>query len=111
MKKISLRNGDWTFTPTKDEVKGKEVKHNGSFIFATGEATNHHHVITVPKEEDMTLVKMPDGSFLVKFEKDAVISHPEHSMKNDLIVPAGTYRLNQRREKDWFSLTTRKIID
>lgn len=110
MKKL-YRNGDWHFVPVKEEIKGELIKHKGSFTFATGEATNHHHVMEVENAEDMELIKMPDGSYLVNFKKEATIKHPEHSLKTDLKVAPGTYRVIQRREKDWFTLSTRKVID
>lgn len=108
--KISLRQGDWSFIPTEGNVTN-EIKHNGEFIFAEGEATNHFHAIKVKDKEDMHLTKMPDGSYLVTLTSEATVTHPEHSMKVDLVVPIGTYKLVQRREKDWFQLVTRKVID
>lgn len=110
MKNIPLRNGDWTFIPIKAKVKNP-IKHNGSYVFAEGEATGHLHKITVKEKEDMVLTKLPDGSYLVEFKSEATVTHPEHSVKNDLVIAPGTYKLIQRREKDWFSLATRKVID
>lgn len=107
----TYRNGDWTFVPTDKKMEGETQKHNGKFIFAEGEATGHLHTIEVPKVDDMVLTKLTDGSYMVSIKTDAVVAHPEHSIKNDLVVPAGTYMLVQRREKDWFSLATRKIVD
>jgi hypothetical protein len=109
-----FRNGDWTFYEAIAgdlDIKGEEVKHQGEYIFATGEATNHHHVIKVPRVEDMKLYKTVDGGYIVDLREDATVTHPEHSMKVDLAIPKGMYKLFQRREKDWFSLTTRKVID
>ena len=111
MKKEIKRNGDWTFIATDVEAHGKELKHNGTFIFATGEATNHHHAIAVKNKEDMKLTKMSDGSYLITLTAEATVTHPEHSQKKDLYISPGTYKLTQKREKDWFSLATRKIID
>ena len=110
LKKI-YRNGDWNFTQVDETLQGEVQKHRGSFVFAVGEATNHHHVITVENEKDMILTKMPNGSYMVELKAKATVSHPEHSLKGDLIVAPGIYKLTQRREKDWFSLTTRKVID
>lgn len=105
------RNGDWTFVPTNEELKGEVIKNKKDFTFAEGEATNHFHTIHVPKADDMILTKLSDGSYMVQFNKEARVTHPEHSIKKDLIVPIGTYKLVQRREKDWFQLITRKVID
>lgn len=109
--KTIKRNGDWNIVSTDEKIKGETIKHKGSFIFATGEATNHHHVITVEKPQDMILTKMADGSYLVELKSEATITHPEHSLKVDIKIKKGTYKLFQRREKDWFSLSTRKIVD
>lgn len=111
MKNISLRNGDWSFIPTDEKIIGENIEHDGSYVFAEGEATGHFHKMIVENKDDMTLTKMSDGSYLVTFKKEGRVTHPEHSMKNDLLVPIGTYKLVQRKEKDWFSLTIRKVVD
>jgi hypothetical protein len=110
MKQIK-RNGDWAFVETKDTPQGEEVKHDGSFIFATGEATNHHHLISIPEVDKMKIWKLPDGSYMVDLREEATVTHPEHSLKTDIKLKPGRYKLGQRREKDWFSLATRKIVD
>lgn len=110
MKKTHYRHGDWSLVPTDKKVT-KPVKHKGSYTFAEGEATNHFHTIVAERPQDFTLEKMPDGSYLVEIKKDVRLTHPEHSMKGDLVVTPGTYHLNQRREKDWFQLVTRRVID
>lgn len=110
----TLRHGDWTFIPFTEKIP-KEAKKiqltQNNFTFAEGEATGHFHTLHVPKLEDMKFYKMPDDSYFVKILKNGYATHPEHSMKNDLIIPAGIYKLYQRREKDWFSLTTRRVLD
>lgn len=110
MRKV-LRNGDWHFVPVKEKLTGKAQKHKGSYIFAVGEATNHNHVIEVPNVEDMKIYKLADGSYMVDLRAEAKVTHPEHSLKKDLYVAPGRYKLVQRREKDWFQLVTRRVID
>ena len=105
------RNGDWTFIEVSEKLEGKELKHNGSFVFAEGEATGHFHTIVAPKKKDLRIVKTPNGDYMFVLESEARITHPEHSMKVDIVLPPGTYRLQQRREKDWMSMVTRKVID
>lgn len=107
----SFRNGDWTFTEIESVKIEKPIKHNGSFVFAEGEATGHFHTIVCEKPEDLTIEKTLTGDYVFVLKSAAKITHPEHSMKVDLEIPPGTYRLNQRREKDWFSMVTRKVID
>lgn len=109
MKKVK-RNGDWNIIPTNEIIKKKEEKHNGRYVFAEGEATNHFHTIVAPKPSDFKIMKTKYG-FLLEVDEEVKITHPEHSLKNDLVVAPGRYKLTQRREKDWFSLSTRKVID
>lgn len=50
------RSGDWSFHPiNKIPKEVEEVKHNGKFIFGVGEASNHNHIITVDKQEDLII--------------------------------------------------------
>jgi hypothetical protein len=56
-------------------------------------------------------VKLDNGDYVFQTKSEVRVTHPEHSAKVDLILPAGTYRLNQRREIDWFSQTVRRVID
>lgn len=109
--KITLRNGDWSFTPTTEKVEGEIIKHSNEFVFAEGEATGHLHTIVVPHPDDLTIVKTESGDYLLTLKSEARITHPEHSMKTDLRVAPGTYRLHQRREMDWLQMTVRKVID
>lgn len=111
MKNKIKRHGDWHLVPTSEDLKGELVKNKKDFVFAKGEATNHFHTIHVPKAEDMVVYKLPDGSYMVDLRVTAKLTHPEHSLKNDLFVLPGRYKLTQRREKDWFTLATRKVID
>jgi len=110
MKNIK-RNGDWIFVETNEDMTGKELKHNGSYVFAEGEATGHLHTICVPNIEDMTITKLPDGSYMVDIRKQANVTHPEHSLKKDITLSPRRYKLIQKREKDWFQLATRKVLD
>lgn len=107
------RNGDYVFCEVKKSEKptGKIVKHAGSFTFATGGATSHTHQINVKKASDLKLYKNEDGSYFLVLSARATITHPEHSEKVDLKVPAGVYKLFQKQEKDHFSGAVRKIID
>ncbi len=106
MKNIK-RHGDINFLPSK-KLDGEEIKHNGSFVLAEGETTGHCHVITVPKVEDMILTKLPDGSMLVTLKSEAKVTHEEHKT---IKVKPGIYHIGREREKDWFSLSVRRVID
>ena len=111
MRNISLRNGDWSLKPVKASKLAKGEEHKGSYTFAEGEATNHFHTIVAERPSDFDIVKNEDGSYILAVKSPVKITHPEHSLKNDLTVTPGTYHLYRRREKDWFTLATRKVID
>jgi hypothetical protein len=108
----TLRHGDFTFYPTNESPTGEKIDIKGrEFTFAEGEATGHFHTIHVPAVDDMECYKQADGSYMVVMHKEGYATHPEHSLKNDLVIPIGTYHLKQRREKDWFSLNVRRVLD
>lgn len=101
------RHGDVPLHPIK-KVSGEIIKHDGSFILAEGEATGHHHRITVPRLEDMEIRKTTDGGYIVTLKSEATLSHEEHGT---LKVAPGTYSVGHEREKDWFSLTVHRVVD
>ena len=106
MKNI-LRHGDISFHPI-NKAEGEIIKHNGSFVLAEGETTGHKHVITTENIADMEVRRASDGGYILTLKKAGTISHEEHKT---IIVPPGTYQVGKEREMDWFSLTTRKVID
>jgi len=101
-----LHQGDITFIKVAD-VDIESEKHDGSFIVGFGEATGHHHRVTVQNPQDMEIVKVADG-FILRVKSKATITHEEHK---SLILSPGTYRIGHEREMDWFSLATRNVID
>ena len=107
----NYRNGDWTFVQIEQTNITNPLKHNGTFTFAEGEATGHFHRIVADKPEDLVIEKTATGDYVFVLKSKARVTHPEHSMKTDLIIEPGTYKLMQRREKDWFQNVVRKVID
>lgn len=108
--KQTYRHGDWNFITT-DKIEGELVKlDKNEFTFAVGEGSTHYHTA----HGDMTKMhwyKLPDGSYTVKVDTDMTLTHPEHSQTKDLVISPGIYKVYQRREKDWLTLETRKVID
>lgn len=102
------RHGDVDLSPHKGKVTGEKQEHGGSFVLAYGEATGHHHTLTVPSVDDMEIYKCADGGFIVRLKKDGTLTHPEHK---PLTIPAGTWRQRIEREKDWFSLSVHRVVD
>lgn len=116
MNNINLRHGDWLLKsidklPDNLEKAVNKIKSKTVFRFATGEATNHHHEVKVKEAYDMEWFKDEFGNYYVHMKAEGVATHPEHSEKNDLVIPAGIYKVHQAREYDWFQMTTRKVID
>lgn len=108
----SLRHGDFTFFPYTGKIEGEKIEmRDNKFTFAEGEATGHLHTLHVPSLDDMEWYKLPDGGYIVRLHTQGYATHPEHSIKTDLVVPPGMYTVKQRREKDWFSLIVRQVID
>jgi len=109
MRMTTYRHGDWTFAPVDDEI-ATPLPQAEQFTFGEGEATGHHHVAVAERAGDMLWEKRGD-EFVAKVLATISLRHPEHSLKGDLVVPPGTYRVYRRREKDWFSMATRRVID
>ncbi len=107
MKTKNIRHGDINLR-LADEIKGEIVKHNGSFMIAEGETTGHKHVITVQNPKDMEIRKMENGLYAFVLKSEGTITHEEHKT---IVIPAGTYKEVREREHDWFSNSTRRVID
>ena len=99
--------GDITFSPYKGKLEGKEEKHSGSFIVGYGEATGHHHTVSVANAEDMEILRVADG-YILHLKSEGTVKHQEHK---PIKLAPGTYRVGHEREMDWFSLATRRVVD
>lgn len=100
--------GDVTFHPYKKKIVGEKTQHNGSLTLAWGEATGHNHVVTVPDITDMDAIRLPDGGWLLTLRAPGTIRHQEH---HPITLAPGKYRVGGEREKDWFALSTRRVVD
>jgi hypothetical protein len=108
MKNKFVHQGDITFIPVvKDSIMGNAEKHDGSFIVGYGEATGHHHKVTVANPADMEVIKVADG-YILRLKSEATVTHQEHK---PIRLAPGTYRVGHEREFDHFSLIARKVID
>jgi len=101
------RHGDVELHKAKDIV-GDEYSHKGSVILALGEKTLHHHQLTVEKPQDLLVYRINENEWTLVLSAPGTLTHPEHKI---LIIPPGTWRVGREREVDWFSQTTRKVID
>lgn len=102
-----IRHGDVTLHPVKT-VEGDLIKHNGSFVVALGEATGHHHRLTVKNSDDLEIRKSVDGRMFFVLKSEGTLTHEEHET---ITLPIGTYEQKQEREYDWFALQTRRVVD
>lgn len=99
--------GDIIFSPSQEKLLGKKEQHNGSYIVGYGEATGHHHTVSVANPADMEIVKI-DGGFVLRLNAEGIVKHQEHK---PIRLAPGTYRIGHEREMDWFSKATRNVID
>lgn len=99
--------GDITFVPVTDELTGDKEKHSGTFIVGYGEATGHHHKVTVSDPADMEVVRVADG-FILRLKSEGLVTHEEHK---EIRLAPGTYRVGHEREYDHFADSVRKVID
>ena len=104
---MKYRHGDVSFHSISKKVEGKIIKHNGSFILALGEATGHHHKITVLDPVDMEIRETPAGYILV-LKREGQLTHQEHGT---ITVAPGKYSVGREREFDWFAKVARRVID
>lgn len=102
-----IRTGDVSFHPVK-KVEGEIIKHAGSFVVALGEATGHHHRLTVLEPEHLEVRKAADGRMFFVLHKEGTLTHEEHA---PITLPPGIYEQKQEREYDHFALTVRRVID
>lgn len=99
--------GDITFSPFKGKLEGKLEKHKGFYIVGYGEATGHHHKVTVADPADMEIVKVYNG-FILRLKSEGTVTHQEHK---SIKLSPGLYRVGHEREMDWFAMSTRRVID
>lgn len=100
--------GDVTFHAVTSFPKGAKVlTHDGSFVLRLGETTGHKHVITESAPNTMRIVEH-NGKHYIELSAPATVTHEEHG---PIILSPGKYRVSHEREKDWFSLAIRQVID
>lgn len=101
------RHGDLSFRAT-EKIEGELQEHNGSFVLAIGEHTNHKHIMTVPNIKDMDVYKLADGSMILQLRKEGKLTHEEHK---EITFAPGIYKMGFEQEFDYFLNETRRVID
>lgn len=101
------RNGDINMQEVK-VLKGEVVKHNGSIIIGYGEATGHHHRLTV-KNPDNLVVRQDGDTWYFELLEDGQLTHEEHKT---IPIKKGLYKKIHEREVDHFAgSVVRRVID
>lgn len=106
MQKDLIRQGDLLFVPLNKLPEHATRIETG--IIAEGEATGHHHRISVL--EDAELAALWDGSKVVKAGPNGVtVVHEEHGPVT--LSPNTSYAVHQAREYDYLSEAARFVAD
>ncbi len=113
------RSGDHYFIAIdeKDVPKNlKKIKHGKTFVFGTGEASNHHHIIVADRENVFDIMRDEAGTEYYQIKGDVKLMH---TVGNSLDVAdhktitqkPGWYVHVPEREVDIFSKVVRKTVD
>jgi hypothetical protein len=87
-----FRQGDVLLMPVTDMPSGRAIEpEGGRLVLARGEATGHHHSVTV---DDAELVDAAEGVFL-RIMAPTPLVHQEHAA---ITLQPGVYRVFQQRE-------------
>ncbi len=70
---------------------------NGLFILAYGEATGHHHSVSVLEHQDLEFYETGDGSFVLRAPSGVIVRHQEHA---HITLPPGDYQIEHQVEYD-----------
>lgn len=95
------QQGDVLITKV-NSIKGKKLNH---LTLAKGEATGHHHTVTVGEAE----LFEADGTLFLRVNSDeAQVTHQEHKT---VILPKGDYQIGIVKEYDHFAEEARRVQD
>jgi hypothetical protein len=107
-----IRHGDVNLhLVMKIPKTAKEVKQNGSYVLAEGEATGSKHVLSVGKVDELRVYRDQEaGTTYIQLGKVGTLTHTHDH--ETLEVPAGIYIQIPEREIDHFGESVeRKVID
>lgn len=114
--KIYKRNGDHYLHSVDKLGEGKIIKHNGTFTFGTGEASNHNHNIVVKDPKNLVIIKDSFGNYYFDLKEDGLLMHVEGDSTKTadhkpIPIKKGIYKQVHERETDIFSQIVRRVID
>ena len=116
MNKIYKRSGDHAMIEVNNIPNGEMIKHSEKFVFGEGEASNHFHVITVPRAEDMEIIKDKNGNYYFNLFADGTLSHVlgnsnQTADHKTIPIRKGKYVQVHEREVDLFAKVVRQVRD
>lgn len=104
-----IRHGDVNLHRVA-EARGIEVKHDGSFVLARGEATGSVHTLEVEKSDDLVVRQDANGDLYFVVKAEGKVTHT--SDHDTLTIEPGIYRQVPEREVDHFAdSVVRKVVD
>lgn len=109
MKNLSMRNGDVNLIPVT-KIEGEEIKHDGSFILARGEATGSLHKIVIDRPEDLIIKKDTQGRMYFELKSAGKLTHT-HDHETTTILPGKYVQVNEREMDHFANSIVRKVID
>jgi hypothetical protein len=108
----TIRHGDVNLHLVNEIPKtAKEVKQNGSYVLAEGEATGSKHVLSASRSDELKVYRDKEaGTTYIQLSKVGTLTHTHDH--ETLEVPVGTYVQIPEREIDHFAESVeRKVID
>lgn len=105
--KQSYRHGDVDIIAISKPSNLKEVEFTGEYVLAYGEVTGHTHRLVAIKDA-VKMYKNEQGELILEVLGEAMLKHEEHKQ---IDLTPGWYKVGNEREYDWWSLSTRKVID
>jgi len=106
----AIRHGEVFLQPVTKVPNGEVSEHN-TFIVGHSE-TGHHHVLESKQKFTVTTDEI-DKAFLyiTLFEPGKLVHKKTVNRHNDLFVPAGTYRVINKKEYNPFTQAMEKVWD
>ena len=98
---VYYQQGDVLIRKTS-RVKGRKLDH---LTLAEGEATGHHHTITMG---DAELYEEKGTLYLKVLSDEAALTHQEHKK---ITLPMGEYKIDIVKEYDHFAEAARRAAD
>jgi hypothetical protein len=95
-----IRQGDVMFLQIRTLPKGERTKRSTGIV-AAGEATGHHHRLTVEDQDVADVLEIGKGLFVhvsesgVSIKRGATFVHEEHA---PVTLPPGNYKVVVQRE-------------